>query len=278
MHTHDDVFFQVPQSVVSTSEGAVALPIMYYDASALYAFFLTGADRVAGVLGSPRLTPAVTFGGRSLVAVACYEYRDTSVGAYNEVGVAACVSVDGERLAFGGWPDLIATLTRPEQRRVGMHVLDLPVTTGAANAAGREIWGFPKFVTQIAYHHSGRRFDCTVAAPGGGTLMALGGRTGLPVPVLPTSLALYSELDGQLLRSTVNARGRSWLASGRGLRLRAPGGGHPMSRHLEVLGLDGCAPLAVTWTHHFQSRLNAGVAAPGGRVAAAAGEPAPQLP
>ena len=33
----------------------------------------------------------------------------------------------------------------------------------------------------------------------------------------------------------------------------------PMAQHLHALGLDGAAPLAVSWTHDFQSRLNAGV-------------------
>ena len=37
---HNAPFFQVPRSHVKTSEGMVELPILYYDTSALNAFFL----------------------------------------------------------------------------------------------------------------------------------------------------------------------------------------------------------------------------------------------
>lgn len=263
MSNHDDVFFQVPRTVVSTSEGAIALPIMYYDASALYAFFLADRSRVAGVIGESRLAPALTVGDRALVSIACYEYRDTSVGVYNEVGLAVCVNADGASAPGGDWPDLLRTTTSPEQRTVGMHVLDLPVTTAAANAAGREIWGFPKFVTDISYRKDGRRFSCEVAAPDGGPpLMTLAGSTGPSIPGRPLSLALYTTLEGQLMRCTVNARGRTWMAPGRGMRLTAPAGEHSMSRHLTALGLDGATPAGVMWTDAFQSRLNAGVDVP----------------
>ncbi|MEI2702889.1 MAG: acetoacetate decarboxylase family protein [Baekduia sp.] len=264
MPGHDDVFFQVPRTAVSTSEGAVALPIMYYDASALYAFFLVDRGAAESLLGGDRLRPALTAGDRALAAIACYQYRDTSVGVYNEVGLALSVTADDAAPPFGGWPDMVVTRSSPEARTVGMHVLDLPVTTAAANAAGREIWGFPKFVTPITYAKEGRRFDCEVASPDGGSapLMRLAGTLMPSLPAAPLSLALYSELDGQLLRCVVNARGRSWMTAGRGLRLTAPGGEHRMAGHLAALGLDGATPAGVIWTDNFQSRLNAGVDVP----------------
>lgn len=274
MTTHDDVFFQVPRTVVSTSEGAVPLPIMYYDASAFYAFFLVDRERASAALANDRLTPALTVGDRALASLACYQYRDTSVGVYNEVGLALCVTADDAAMPLGGWPDMLRTASAPEGRTVGMHVLDLPVTTAAANAAGREIWGFPKFVTDISYEKHGRRFDCEVADPDGGpAIMTLAGTIGPSFPGRPLSLALYSELDGQLLRCTVNARGRTRIAPAPGLRLSTSSSGHRMSDHITALGLNGASPVGVMWSDHFQSRLNAGVAVPGD---AAARVPTPQ--
>jgi hypothetical protein len=277
MTTHDDVFFQVPRSVVSTSEGAVALPIMYYDASALYAFYLVDRDAAAAVITNDRLVPALTVGSRALAAIACYQYRDTSVGLYNEVGLAVCVTADDAKLPAGGWLDMLGSASNPEGRTVGMHVLDLPVTTAAANAAGREIWGLPKFVTEISYEKRGRQFSCEVANPDGGQpVMTLDGKIGPSVPSRPLSLALYSELDGELLRCTVNARGRTRMAAAPGLRLRTQGIGHPMAVHLAELGLNGASPVGVMWTDHFQSRLNAGVAVPAvGRAAASSTQQSP---
>lgn len=276
MSVHDDVFFQVPQTVVSTSEGAVALPIMYYEASALYAFFLVDTERVAEVTSNPRLTPALTVGGRSLVSIACYEYRDTSVGVYNEVGLAVSATADGAAPALGGWPDLLGSFSSPEQRQVGMHVLDLPVTTAAANAAGREIWGLPKFVTDISYEKHGQQFSCQVADPDGAEpLMTLAGKIGPSIPGRPMSVTLYSELDGHLHRCTVNARGRTHTAPVPRLKLTTSGSTHPMAGRLRALGLDGAAPIGVMWSDAFQSRLNAGVDVPSGhRTVPGSTEPA----
>ena len=257
--THNAPFFQVPRQRVQTSQGAVELPILYYDTSTLNAFFLVDKAKVEAVLKGTGLSPALTIGGMALVALACFEYRDTSVGVYNEVGVAAAVTRNGEALPLGGWRDLLATLRQPEERRVAFHIIDLPVTTAAANAAGREIWGYPKFVTEIPFTLNGRHFHCAVKTPEGGTLMQLTGRMGPSFPTAPLSLTLLSLRDGEMVRATVNVRGASKMALPGSLKLTVPDSRHPMAQRMHALGLDGAEPFAVNWTHDFQSRLNAGV-------------------
>lgn len=256
---HDDPFFQVPRTTFTTAQGPVELPILYYDTSALYAFFLPARERVAALLAGTSLVPALTVGNRALAALACFEYRDTSVGVYNEVGLAVAVCRRGEETPWRGWPDLLRTLRQPEQRRVAFHILDLPVTTAAANAAGREIWGYPKFVTDIPFRLSGRDFHCQVMSPGTRVpVMELAGRLGASVPVAPLSLTLLSYRDDALVRATVNARGATRLALPGSLRLSVGDTTHPMAQHLLALGLEQAAPVAAMWTHAFQSRLNAG--------------------
>lgn len=257
--THNAPFFQVPRQRVQTTQGAVELPILYYDTSTLNAFFLVDKAKVEAVLKGTGLSPALTIGGKALVALACFEYRDTSVGVYNEVGVAAAVTRNGEALPLGGWRDLLATLRQPEERRVAFHIIDLPVTTAAANAAGREIWGYPKFVTEIPFTLNGRHFHCAVKTPEGGTLMQLTGRIGPSFPTAPLSLTLLSLRDGEMVRATVNVRGASKMALPGSLKLTVPDSRHPMAQRMHALGLDGAEPFAVSWTHDFQSRLNAGV-------------------
>lgn len=255
-----DPFFQVPRTAVATSQGQVELPILYQDASALYAFFLPERSRVDRLLAGSGLVPALTVGNRALAALACFEYRSTSVGSYNEVGLAVAVCRTGEELMLNGWRDMVATLAQPEQRHVAFHILDLPVTTPAANAAGREIWGYPKFVTDIPFHLQGRAFDCRVMMPGCGIpIMQLAGRLGPSLPAGPLSLTLLSFRDAALVRANVNVRGAGRLAAPGSVRLAVNDTTHPMGSHLEALGLDGEAPVAVLWTHGFQSRLNAGV-------------------
>lgn len=258
---HNAPFFQVPRTHVKTSEGMVELPILYYDTSALNAFFLVEQARVEAVLKGTGLSPSLTVGGKALVGLSCFEYRDTSVGVYNEVGLAIAVTPQGEKLALGGWRDLLSTLSHPEERHVAFHIIDLPVTTAAANAAGREIWGYPKFITAIPFKLQGRDFDCQVMLSNNSdeAIMQLSGRMGASLPMAALSLTLLSLREQQLIRTTVNVRGASRLALAGSLRLRVPNQSHPMAQHLHALGLDGAAPVAVSWTHDFQSRLNAGV-------------------
>ncbi|CBL44397.1 conserved hypothetical protein [gamma proteobacterium HdN1] len=254
-------FFQVPRTGVSTSEGDVDLPILYYDATAVYAFFLVNTANVDRLLAGTGLVSALRVGQRSLVAVACYEYRNTTVGVYNEVGIAAATARHGESLTLGGWPDMLRTISRPEVRQHGMYVLDLPVTTPKANAAGREIWGLPKFVTPIPFRLDGRDFTCQVDDPNGGSpIMCLDGQMGLSVPAMPFSLTLFSRHQGHMLRTIVNARGKSWLAAPGSVRLQVGDSSHPMAQRLRELGLDNAKPVALLGTTQFQSRLNGGCA------------------
>lgn len=252
-------FFQVPRSRVPTSEGEVDLPILYYDATAVYAFFLVKAANVDRLLVGTGLVSALRIGQLSLVGVACYEYRNTTVGVYNEVGIAAAVARHGETLTLGGWPDMLRNLSRPEERQHGMYVLDLPVTTPQANAAGREIWGFPKFVTPIPFRLDGREFTCQVDDPSSNAhIMRLEGRMGPSIPATPFSLTLFSLHNGVMLRTIVNARGKSWLAAPGTVRLHVGDSPHPMAQRLRELGLHNARPVALLGTTQFQSRLNGG--------------------
>ncbi|CBL45032.1 Hypothetical protein HDN1F_14490 [gamma proteobacterium HdN1] len=257
--SHNSPFFQVPRNTVATSEGDVDLPILYYDTTAVYAFFLVDKNKVERQLAGTGLIPCLSIGNKSIVGIACFEYRDTTVGVYNEVGVAAMVSRYPLPNAVHEWKDILTHLSHPELRDSGMYVIDLPVTTPRANAAGREIWGLPKFVTPIPFSLSGRAFSCAVEDPNGaGEIMRLEGKMGISVPSPALSLTLFSVLEGKPLRTHVNARGKSAFALAGSVTLRIGTSNHPMAERLRALDLDNAKPLGLLWTTEFQSRLNGG--------------------
>ena len=64
------------------------------------------------------------------MALYCIEYRKTDIGPYNEVGLTVLALAPGDPIPAN-------------------YVVDLPVTTAVANRAGREIWGYNKFVAAI---------------------------------------------------------------------------------------------------------------------------------
>jgi hypothetical protein len=256
MSNYSDPFFQVPQTTHTTTQGPIDLPILYFDVSMLLAFFVTKCDAVEAKLSGTGLRPALTIGGRALVGIAHYEYRQTGVGSYNEVGLALPVLPEGAPAPRNLIQALYGSV---DKRHLGFHVLDLPVTTPLANAGGRELWGYPKFVAPIPFSLDRKSFESSVTDPdGNGDIFTLSGRLLPSLPAPPMSLVLYSHHQGNLLRATVNVRGRMNLRPGRGLQLRVGESTHRMARNLRDLGLDGARPALVLDTHRFQSRLNAG--------------------
>lgn len=253
--THDR-FFEVPRTVQVTSEGPVELPIFYRDVSNVIALFLVPRDRAARMLDGSGLVPGLTLGDRAVVALSFYEYRDTSVGVYNEVGTAIFALREGEPHPLRARADL---LLPPAWRRGGAWVVDLPVTTAAANAAGREIWGYPKFVTGITFDLAERRFASTVLDPNGrDEIVTLAGTLGRGVPAPPLSLVTLSRLDGALVRTHVDVRGRQSARAAGSVRLRVGASAHRMAANLRALDLDGARPFVVMTTDRFQSKLHEG--------------------
>jgi hypothetical protein len=256
-HLAADRFFDVPRTTRQTSEGPVELPILYYDVSNVIVLFTARLAGLRAVLADTRLEPVLAGPLHGVVGLSFYEYRETTVGVYNEVGTAIFCVREGERSD----PLTFAELLRaPAQRRLSTYVLDLPVTTAAANAAGREIWGYPKFVTPISFHLEGRDFDASVGAPDdSGDLCRITGRMGRGVPVPPLSLVTYSHLDGALVRTHIDVRGPVMARAPGSLRLEVSGSRHAMAAHLRSLGLEGARPFLALTTYRFQSILHEGV-------------------
>lgn len=260
----DEPFFDVPRTTVQTSQGPVQLPILYRKTRNLNAFFMVDMRRVSEVLrhhAGDALVPACTWGSRALVGLACYEYQDTSVGPYNELGLAVAVVPRGVKPGLRHWLQALQDVERPGHE-LGFHVLHLPVTTPVACAAGREIWGLPKFVTPIRYERTQRHVEMVLADPHAlhpdDHILRLSGRLGPSMPAPPMSVALYATVADQWQRATVNVRGGVHLHTPGTVRLSVGQCKHPMVHTLRALGLDGARPLCVTDTDAFQSRLNQG--------------------
>lgn len=248
--------FAGPQTVRMTSQGEVTLPILYYDVSQFTALFSVEYDRAAALLRDTGLQAQRAPGGKAVVGLSFFEYRKTSIGAYNEVGTAIAVHPAGQ-----AQPGLREWLRPSAERAMGFHIVDLPVTTAAANAAGREIWGYPKFVTAIPLTFGHKRFAGSVNDPvTGEPIVTLDGRWQGAVTVPGFDLCLYSLREGALLRTLIEVDSRLRTAWGRGFRLTVGNSTHRMAENLRALGLDGAAPLVVQNAAVFHSRLPAGVA------------------
>ena len=252
----NDPFFQYPKSVVATSEGNVTLPILYFDNSNMIAVFRVEYNP-AQIMVEPHHLTAIRFsGGKALVGVAFYEYRNCSINPYNEVAVVIAAMPNG---TIAPKFPLLSLFYSLDINRAGLYIVDLPVTTAAACSAGKEIWGYPKFVTPISIELSGRNFSGSVANPNSnGSLLTMSGKAGMGVHGPLLDLVLYSSHQGKTLRTLVNTRGGGRISLPGSIRLQAGDCDHPMTNRLIKLGLKDAKPVFVSYTHKLQSRLNAG--------------------
>lgn len=195
----------------------------------------SAAQRLVGPSGLEVTGPVP---GRALMALAVCRYDDTDLDSYHEVAVSFVVR-----------PHDAPPMTSPAQRTreffsgsIGAYIHRLPVDQEFTCAAGRGIWGFPKWVTTIDIDEpSGAGRD----ASGTGTAVRLvddgvhvltltvasGGRLRLPAQAPPS----YSFADGVLRRTvwTTSSEETAGRVGGASLVL----GDHPMADELRSLGL-----------------------------------------
>lgn len=245
-------YFDIQQRAHPTRQGDIGLPIFYYNTAAIFANFLIDPVRAQALLPA-ELEPVQMMPGRGIATVAFFQYVDSSVGPYNEMGLA----IAARPAASCGFRDTAAW--HPAQAVLpGMYVAELPVTTETANAAGRDIWGYPKIVVPIGFQLRDSDIDCDVRDTDGSTLCRLQGRAGRGLVLAAPNLMTYTQRDGQLLRTVINLRGKMRYASAGSLRLSCGNGDHHLSRHLHDLGLDGQTPLVVLSGQGLQALLPEG--------------------
>ena len=242
-----DLFGGIEQSEVPTSAGPCAMPILYTDAHYLGLIYRVDVARATACLPANSPFEVMPIAGKAAVQLAFFEYRASTVGAYNEVALAITVRRKGKR------PSTLRALIDPRGNDdQGWVFSNLPVTTEGARAAGCEIWNYPKYVTGI---------DCDFRPTGirgvlEGELELLigpGGRMVTPgVPFL-----LMSVKDGRVLRTTVETNHKLRWGGAATTELRVIGDG-PTSDNVARMGLDALQPSFAMRTMEMRSVLPLG--------------------
>ncbi len=213
----------------------VALPVEVRQASAAMATFLVDADAVRRLIEPSGLRPTRLPLGRALCIIATVLYVDNDLGAYNEVAVAFPVSAG-------------------EHGPAGAYIHQLPVNETFTLAAGRDIWGFPKWLADIDLT-IGRRGRCELSVEGERILSLDVRPRPIPLPSRPTTMSAYADADGTLRRTPFWTHARGTRAGPGGARLDL-GHTHPMARELRALGLPK-RPLMSSIVSTMQSRFDA---------------------
>jgi len=213
----------------------VGLPVEVRSAAQWGAQYLVPAAAAQRLVGPTGLEVTGPVPGRALVALAVCRYDDTDLDAYHEVAVSVVVRRHDAARGIGA----SGRLREFARGDIGAYIHRLPVDQEFTCAAGRNVWGFPKWVTTIDIDEPG------TAGSGTGTTVRLvddgvhvltltlasGGPIRLPAAAPPS----YSFRDGVLRRT-------EWTTSSDGVTGRFGGatlvlGDHPMADELRGLGL-----------------------------------------
>jgi hypothetical protein len=219
------------------------LPIRYFDVQCLVATFLTDLERAAGLLNSTGLQAVSQEDGKAVVLLYCIEYRITDIGPYNEVGLTVLAAAPGDPIPAN-------------------YVVNLPVTTAVASRAGREIWGYNKFVAAIDVKSDGKNFSTILRDTDAEMIGSLEGRRGASVPTPPTDILTFTLHQGRLIKTVIRVLTPSSSSSGEDFVFKIGTSSHPMTSNLRTVALDGARPVLVHYTDPFQALLF-----PGGTLA-----------
>ena len=209
----------------------VDMPVQIRAASAFMAMYSVPTAAAQSLIDYTGLEILQFRPGRGICVLVFVDYVDGDLGPYNEFGVAFLVR--DHRADSTSVPQDLKALARG---RAGALIHQLPVDGDFTLAAGRGIWGFPKFLADFDVDHTGSVRRGSVSE-GGRLIAQLSVKPGIAVPGsgAGTSLAAYSHLDG-LTRFT------TWDMNPTGIRSRPGGaelklGSHPIADELRSLGL-----------------------------------------
>jgi len=214
----------------------VSLPIRFFDAQCLLASFITDPERAALLLEGTGLEVAMQEDGRAMTMVACFKYRMTDIGPYNEV-------------CLGVWA------LAPGARMPALYVSDLPVTTTLAHRAGREIWGYNKFVAPIDVQGDRETFAATLCDPDDALILTLEGARAASIPTPPMDVPTFSMLGGRAIRTIIRTMTPFQLSNGEGFVLKVGESKHPMADNLRTLALDEARPALLQYADPLQFLL-----------------------
>jgi len=131
-----------------------------------------------------------------------------------------------------------------------------------ASRAGREIWGYNKFVAAIDVKSDGKNFSTILRDTDAEMIGSLEGRRGASVPTPPTDILTFTLHQGRLIKTVIRVLTPSSSSSGEDFVFKIGTSSHPMTSNLRTVALDGARPVLVHYTDPFQALLF-----PGGTLA-----------
>jgi hypothetical protein len=217
--------------ILQTASGPIKVPILYRDVSSMWVYFSAPFNKIQSILPSDRLKPISLGNGKALYGVVCFEYPNTTVGPYNEIGIGVPCRLD----PVINIPILPALFDRFFS--VGFYIHHLPVTTQIAYDAGVDLWGLPKFIAHIKFEDTPTHRRCSLQADSKDILTLEVKHPDQPLTLDAYNFHIFSVKDNLLLKTRIQTSGHVWSTrETNSARLHL--GNHPLSDELRNLQLD----------------------------------------
>lgn len=223
----------------------VAMPVLVREAKQAAATFLVAHSAAQRVISQTGLVATRQPGGKAIASLALVDYLDNDLGTYKELALAFVVD-DPTRPA------------NATDKTVNTLIHRLPVSEAFTCAAGRGIWGFPKWIADLEVDFNDAGATCVLRDGALDILRVTLRRGRIPIPRRPLPMNAFSCDDDGVVRKT------PWTTDGVGRQTIRPGGatieigyGHPIADELRALGLPKRALMTL-----FDPNMSASFGAP----------------
>jgi hypothetical protein len=252
-------FFDVPRTYYTTSYTKTQVPMFFYKLGARIINYFIDYERVVPKLEGTGLKPCRFFKGKAMVSLVFFNYQQVTIGGYDEVVIS--IMVYPESLGEPSFPFSTILLVKKGDwwKKLGAYVLEMPVTIPAARAAGREIWGFPKFLTTIPYALSGNHFEFGVNDPDTNeSIVTVKGEMGAGFSASAFDFVSFNNYEDTIFKVVTQANGKMKNCTCKSIEVKAGPSQHRMAKNIRDLGLESAKPFAILSSDNLQTCLNPG--------------------
>ncbi len=235
--------------------GELPYPIRFRDVHYLAALYRANPTKVNELLEGTGLQAGLHWGRKPLVALGLIQYKDSDLGAYNEIILAIPSIPIHQKSGLANWLDLYAGFNK---RKGGQYIIHIPVTTQKYVDAGRSLWGYPKIQLPIEHVFTAKGIKSVLFNNNNKPVMQVEGKQGLNLPIPTMNLMTYSFLDGAMLKTTVDVDSRMHMKCGSGLKIQVFDTDHPIGKDVAALEIDNRSQLFTIESKHFKAGFNKG--------------------
>ena len=239
------------------SSTAYSFPVEFRNVDYVAALYMGNKKAVEEKLLGTGLKAGLSLNGNPIIAVGLIEYKDSDLGAYNEVILAIPVVPISEPSSILNWLQLYTPL---HKRKLGQYILHIPVTSNQSMIAGRDIWGYPKIVANIEHrflknHITTKITDTTTSKD----QVICEGSMGVGIPIPSMDLMTYSFLNSIRLCTHVDVDAQMNWHPFSSLKITIQDVNNPIAKDLIELNVVNKKPVVVIRASQFKAKFNEGL-------------------